>query len=159
MHCRRRYEKLVAQKTADLSPSHLQVDTHLFAYCGVKYFGSLIVKQRRSQVKGYGCLFTCLTSRAIRYASDNRHLYQCFLSRRGPIVHFCNNGTNFVSVDKTLHEALRQRNQHKFEDFLLQKKNSIDFQSSKCQPHECFLRENDTVGQTNFNFIHDGMNS
>ena len=62
MHCRRRYEMPVAQKITDLPPSRLQVDTHPFAYCDVDYFEPLIVKQRRSQIKRYGCLFTCLTS-------------------------------------------------------------------------------------------------
>ena len=45
-----------------------------------------------------------------------------FLSRRGPVLHFfSDNGTNFVSAEKTLREALRQWNQHQIEDFLLQK--------------------------------------
>ena len=57
MHCRRRYEKPGAQKMANLPPSRLQVDTHPFAYCGVDYFGPLLVKQRRSQVKRYGCFY------------------------------------------------------------------------------------------------------
>ena len=32
-----------------------------FTHVGVDYFGHLFVKQGRSQVKRYGCLFTCLT--------------------------------------------------------------------------------------------------
>ena len=32
----------------------------------------------------------------------------------------------------------------------------MDFQSSKCQPHGWCLGENDSVSQTNFNFIDDG---
>ena len=129
MHCRRRYEKPGAQKMADLPPSRLQIDTHPFAYCGVDYFGPLLVKQRRSQVKRYGCLFICLTSRAIHIevAMDLTtdafiNALRRFLSRRGPVLHFfSDNGTNFVSAEKTLREALRQWNQHQIEDFLLQK--------------------------------------
>ena len=127
MHCRRRYEKPGAQKMADLPPSRLQIDTHPFAYCGVDYFGPLLVKQRRSQVKRYGCLFT-LTSRAIHIevamdlTTDAFNALRRFLSRRGPVLHFfSDNGTNFVSAEKTLREALRQWNQHQIEDFLLQK--------------------------------------
>ena len=129
MHCRRRYEKPGAQKMADLPPSRLQIDTPPFAYCGVDCFVPLLVKQRRSQVNRYGCLFTCLTSRAIyievamdlttdAFINALRH----FLSKRGPVLHFfSDNGTNFVSAEKTLFEALHQWNQHKIEDFLLQK--------------------------------------
>ena len=54
MHCRRRYEKPGAQKMAELPSSRPQIDTHPFAYCGGDYFGPLVVKQRRSQVKRYG---------------------------------------------------------------------------------------------------------
>ena len=129
MHCRQRYEKPGSQKMADLPPSRLQIDTHPFAYCGVDYFGPLLVKQRRSQVKRYGCLFTCLTSRAIHIevAMDLTtdafiNALRRFLSRRGPVLHFfSDNGTNFISAEKTLREALRQWNQHQIEDFLLQK--------------------------------------
>ena len=36
-----------------------------FMYVGVDYFGPIEVKQRRSRVKRWGCLFACLTVRAI----------------------------------------------------------------------------------------------
>ena len=109
MLCRRRYEKPGAQKMADLPPSRLQIDTHPFAYCGIDYFGPLLVKQLRSQVKRYGCLFTCLTSRAIHIevAMDLTtdafiNALRRFLSKKGPVLHFSDNGTNFVSAEKTL---------------------------------------------------------
>ena len=45
-----------------------------------------------------------------------------FLSKRGLVLHFfSDNGTNFVSTEKSLREVLRQWNQHQIEDFLLQK--------------------------------------
>ena len=36
-----------------------------FTYVGVDYFRPILVKQRRSHVKRWGCLFTCLTMRAV----------------------------------------------------------------------------------------------
>ena len=36
-----------------------------FTFVGVDYVGPLEVKQGRSGVKRYGCLFTCLTTRAV----------------------------------------------------------------------------------------------
>ena len=36
-----------------------------FSSVGVDYFGPILVKSRRSQVKRYGCVFTCLAIRAV----------------------------------------------------------------------------------------------
>ena len=36
-----------------------------FTHVGVDFFGSLYVRQGRSNVKRYGCLFTCLAVRAV----------------------------------------------------------------------------------------------
>ena len=36
-----------------------------FTYCGVDLFGSLLVKDGQKEVKRYGALYTCLSSRAI----------------------------------------------------------------------------------------------
>ena len=36
-----------------------------FTYVGIDCFGPIEVKQGRSLVKRYGCLFTCLTVRAV----------------------------------------------------------------------------------------------
>ena len=46
---------------ADLPKCRLQGDTAPFAYTGVDLFGPFFVKHGRSEVKRYGCLFTCLT--------------------------------------------------------------------------------------------------
>ena len=37
-----------------------------FTHVGVDFFGPIEVKHGRSRVRQYGCLFTCLTIRAIR---------------------------------------------------------------------------------------------
>lgn len=62
----------------------------LFTYVGIDYFGPLFVKQGRSQVKRYGCLFTCLTMRAVHievaYTLEADSFicgYQRFVSRQG----------------------------------------------------------------------------
>ena len=36
-----------------------------FTYCGVDLFGSFLVKDGRKEVKRYGALYTCLSSRAM----------------------------------------------------------------------------------------------
>ena len=50
---------------ADLPDGRVQPDLPPFTHVGIDYFGPLFVKQGRSHVKRYGCLFTCLTMRAV----------------------------------------------------------------------------------------------
>ena len=52
------------QKMADL-PQERCTEAALFIYCGVDVFGPLIIKERRSELKHYGALFTCFSSRAV----------------------------------------------------------------------------------------------
>ncbi|XP_022783913.1 uncharacterized protein LOC111324580 [Stylophora pistillata] len=53
------------QFMADLPEVRLVPEKPPFSYVDVDYFGPLEVKQGRSRVKRYGCLFTCLTARAV----------------------------------------------------------------------------------------------
>ena len=53
------------QLMESLPQSRLQAFTPPFYNTGVDYFGPLLVKERRSTVKRYGCLFTCLVTRAV----------------------------------------------------------------------------------------------
>ena len=50
---------------ADLPSARLQIDQPPFSHVGVDYFGPFHVKQGRALVKRYGCVFTCMTVRAI----------------------------------------------------------------------------------------------
>ena len=92
-----------------------------FTHVGVDYFGSLFVKQGRSQVKRYGCLFTCLTMRAVHIEVVHRLeadsficAYQRFVSRRGkPKEIHSDNGTNFTGAERELREALERLDQTK----------------------------------------------
>ena len=64
-----------------------------FTYSGVDFFGPFYIKEGRSERKRWGCLFTCLVSRAIHIEVINGlstdsflSAYRCFIGRRGPIV-------------------------------------------------------------------------
>ena len=95
---------------------------------GVDYFGPLLVKQGRSHVKRYGCLFTCFSVRAVHIEIDHSLeadsficAYQRFVSRRGkPKEIFSDNGTNFKGAERELREALERWNQDKINDRLRQ---------------------------------------
>ena len=64
-----------------------------FTYCGADLFGPFLIKAKRSMVKIYGVLFTCLSSRAIHLeiahsldTSSFLNAVRRFLGRRGPIT-------------------------------------------------------------------------
>ena len=50
---------------ADLPKERVTPGQPLFSHVGIDYFGPFMEKQGRSQVKRYGCIFTCLTMRAV----------------------------------------------------------------------------------------------
>ena len=122
MHCRLRNAKPGQQLMANLPRERLQVDAAPFAYSEVDYFGPLNIRQKRSTVKRYGCLFTSLTARAVHLevaadlSSDSFiNALRRFLSRRGPVSHlYCDNGTNLVEAEKILCETVKAWNdEHK----------------------------------------------
>ena len=127
--CKLRDSKAEVQLMQELPPSRLQAETYPFAYTGVDYFGPLSVRQGRSDLKRYGCLFTCLTTRSIHLelAADLStdsfiNVMRRFVSRRGPILHlFSDNGTNFVGAERILRESIQNWNRQKLNSFFLQK--------------------------------------
>ena len=78
----------------------------------------MLVKSRRSQVKRYGCVFTCLAIRAVHIEIAHDHTtdlfiqaFTRFVSRRGsPIEVFSDNGTNFRGAETEIKTALEHWN-------------------------------------------------
>ena len=60
VQCCRLRGRLVEQKVADL-PYCRVAEAPPFTFCGVDMFGPFIIKQRRSQFKHYGAMFTCMS--------------------------------------------------------------------------------------------------
>ena len=100
-----------------------------FSTVGIDYFGPLMIKQRRGQVKRYGCLFTCFTTRAVHIeiahtlTTDSFLAAFCrFMSRRGkPEVVYSDNGTNLSSGEKELRENIKAWNQGQIEKYFHQR--------------------------------------
>ena len=75
-----------------------------------------MVKRGRGREKRYGCIFTCLATRAIHietaHSLDADAFINClqrFIARRGkPRVVWSDNGTNFVGAERELREELRR---------------------------------------------------
>lgn len=127
--CKRYFGRTATQRMADLPRCRVEGDSPPFTYTGVDFFGPVIVKRGRSEVKRYGCLFTCLTIRAVHleisYSLDTDSFVNAlhrFVSRRGkPREIWCDNGTNFVGAEKQLKHSLEEWNQEQIHDNLLQK--------------------------------------
>ena len=119
MDCRKRNARPGEQIMAPLPAATVVPFDPPFTHVGVDYFGPLFVKQGRSEVKCYGCLFTCLTMRAVHIevahtleADSFICAYQRFVSRRGrPRAMYSDNGTNFTGAERELREAFERLDQ------------------------------------------------
>ena len=94
------------------------VDAGPFSSVGVDIFGPFYVTVRRSQVKRYGCIFSCFTSRAVHVAKiadlSADAFIKClirFISRLGhaQLVR-SDSGTNLVGVRNELDRCFHQLN-------------------------------------------------
>ena len=99
-----------------------------FSYhSAVDYFGPLIVKERRSDVKRYGVLFTCMGSRSVHLKTANSLDNSCFvnalsrfMNRRGAVRQLrSDQGTNFVGARNELKSALSEMDQDHVQEYLL----------------------------------------
>ena len=94
---------------ADL-PQEKSTEAVPFTYCGADMFGPLIIKERRSELKRYGALFTCFSSRAVHIEVTNSLdadsfilALRRFMARRGTVRSiWSDNGTNFVGARNEL---------------------------------------------------------
>ena len=97
-----------------------------FTYCAVDLFGPFIIKEGRKELKRYGVLFTCLSSRAIylETATDLTtdsfiNLLRRFLYIRGPILQLrCDQGTHFVGAQRELAKEAQSMDQQQIQQFL-----------------------------------------
>ena len=104
-----------------------------FTRVGVDYFGPFEVKQKRSLVKRYGVIFTCLASRAIHlevaYSLDTGSFINAlrrFIARRGQVtVMRSDNGTNFVGAERELKASIDNWNLSQIQKEMLQ--NHVDW--------------------------------
>ena len=99
-----------------------------FANVGVDYFEPFTVKIARRKEKRWGCLFTCLTVRAVhieivpKLDTDScLNAIMWFITRRGkPIKMISDNGTNFVGADREFKEYVAAWNKERIEEHLVQ---------------------------------------
>ena len=89
-----------------------------FSSVGVDYFGPIMVKSRRSQVKRYVCVITYLTVRAVHIEIAHElttdsfiKAFTRFVSRRHPPTEvYIDNGTNLKGAEAEIKTALEKWN-------------------------------------------------
>ncbi len=126
VHCRRIHGSPCGQKMSDLPVDRVSPHQPPFTFVGVDCFGPFEIKRGRSLVKRYGCLFTCLATRAIHIETLDSmdtdsfiNALRRFESRRGkPEKIRSDNGTNFRGAFRELKEAIKSWNQTKIHDYL-----------------------------------------
>ena len=120
MVCRNRNASFGTQLMAPLPPARVEAGRSAFENSGVDYMGPLDVKQGRSSVKRYCCVFTCLASRAVHlemaYDLTTESFLMAlrrFLSTRGHSVRaiYSDNGTNFIGAQAELRRGIQRLNQ------------------------------------------------
>ena len=119
--CRKNRKQHLNQVMSDI-PDFRTIPNPPFSYCAVDFFGPITVKgevNKRSTGKVWGCVYTCLSTRAVYvdiardYATDGFLLvHRKFQSIRGsPCIIYSDPGKNFVGAAselKKLRESISQ---------------------------------------------------
>ena len=114
------------QKMADLPEDRLE-PAPSFTFSAVDYFGPWYVKDGRRELKRYGVLFTCLSSRAIHLEVSNTmttdsflNAYRRFVGRRGPVRQLrSDQGLNFIGAMNELQQAISEIDNDRIREELL----------------------------------------
>ena len=127
VQCKKHHGQPMQQVMGDLPKERVDATRPPFTFVGVDYFGPMNVKYRRGTVKRYGCIFTCLTTRAVHFevahSLDSDSFLMAlhrFIARRGkPQKLFSDNGTNFVAAERELAEEIQTINSSKLRGEML----------------------------------------
>ena len=123
--CKKLRGTLQQQKMSDLPKDRLD-PAPPFTYCAVDHFGPFLIKEKRSLVKRYGVLFTCMASRAIHLEAANSlssssfiNCLRRFLNRRGPVRQIrSDRGTAYVGARNELRQAMAEMDQEAVQKYL-----------------------------------------
>ena len=127
--CQRRDAQPCQQMEADLPLDRVTPHEPVFTSVGVDYFGPFAVKRGQGREKRYGCIFTCLTTRAVHIETadtlDTDSFINClyrFMARRGePRLLRSDNGTNFVPAERELRKEMEAWNNDRIQEAMSQR--------------------------------------
>ena len=97
----------------------------VFRNTGVDFFGPVIIKERHSEVKVYGCLFVYMATRTCHLELvDDLSTDHFIMALKRSIARYgrtqrvhSDNGTNFVGANNELLKCVKQRNEVKVQNF------------------------------------------
>nr|XP_027206716.1 uncharacterized protein LOC113800186 [Penaeus vannamei] len=118
MKCRAICARPMTQEMADLPEDRIIPGQPPFTHTGTDCFGPFLVRKGRSNLKRYGIVFTCLTSRAVHIEDSMEtdsfiNALRRFTARRGPVKSIrSDNGTNLVGAEKVLRQELQLLDLH-----------------------------------------------
>ena len=123
--CRHLRGRTGEQKMANL-PEERMSEAPPFTYSGADMFGPFVIKERRSELKRYVILFTCLSSRSVHLETTINmetdsfiNALRRFIGRRGDVRSIrSDNGGNFVGAENELKEAVAELDHEKIRGFL-----------------------------------------
>ncbi|XP_047500211.1 uncharacterized protein LOC125046476 [Penaeus chinensis] len=113
--CRRVNSKPLTQRQGELPLERISADSPPFTHTGVDCFGPFNLTYMRRTVKRFGCVFTCLSSRAVHlellHSLDTDEFLNAlmrFMARRGtPKKIFSDRGSNFQRANKDIQAKTR----------------------------------------------------
>ena len=131
--CKRLYAKPSSQLMADLHPARISPHMPAFTQVGVDCFGPYFTKFYRGQKKRYGCIFTCMSSRAIHIemlhsldADAFLNALRRFIARRSNVsTIYCDNAGNFKKGEQELRKAFKFHTKNTLKQYAVSK--SIQF--------------------------------
>ena len=124
--CRLLYSRPCEQLMAPLPSDRVRSGGFSFCIIGVDYFGPFRIVRGRSQVKRFGCLFTCFQTGAVHIevaqsltADSFIMAFMRLIGRRGsPEVVYSDNGSNFTGAESELKRHLSSLDQDKVSNSL-----------------------------------------
>lgn len=127
--CKKRQPRPEIQQMGQLPAERLTPGKPPFTFVGVDFYGPMLVKSGRKHLKRYGCLFTCMTTRAVHieitHSLDTDSFIcalQRFISRRGcPDSIYSDNGSNLKAGERELRDSLHEWNQSRISRHLNQR--------------------------------------
>lgn len=148
--CRKLRAPAQVQKMVNL-PEERVTPASPFTYSGMDVFGPWYFKEGRKELKCWGLIFTCLSSRAIHLETLNStetdafiNALRRFINRRGKDRELrCDQGSNFIGAKNELNAALKEVNADSVKNFLLtQDCDLIEFKMNvPCASHMGGIRE------------------
>ena len=140
--CQKFKSATMENKMANLPKDRVTIAEPPFYNTGIDYFGPIMVKILRSRVKRWGCIFTCMATRAVHLevapsmeTDDFLNVLERFINRRGcPKMIRSDNGSNFKGAKSELDKELEKMNQLEIDAFTQRKNIEWKFNTPEA-PH------------------------